>query len=766
MSDQMTISPSIEGKAPAFEFDPSQLEPFRGTGYELIRLNAPGALDAKGRQIGKAPGKGWRFAEPLDVDEAGELLSAGVNVGVRLRATDLVVDVDPRSFVEGDDPVARLQKDLGIDLDRWPRVDTGAEGLHFYMTVPEGSLVRDSVEAYPGIEFKSHGRQMVAPGSSHPSTRKAYRWDPLAEPVATAAAAPDALLELIRRPEASAASGAGEFDAERVELMLSGLDATDYRDQAKWLEVMMACHHASAGDARQEFIDWSTSDPEYADDAALIGRRWDSLHGDDAGKRVTVKTLFKALIDAGNGHLVDEASRSDPTDDFPDDLEDLPEHISDAPRDSTLDRINANRFTVLTGGRYLVGREHYDHRLKRHVVDWNPDEAVRKHMNIRSIETAENKMEKLGDWWLKHPNRRQYDWVIFDPAPKADDPAVYNLWRGWAVEPKKGNWSKLKRLLRDVLCRGDQASFDYVMRWSAFMVQHPNTPAEVALVFKGRKGTGKGTFCRALKELAGQHGRQVAQPEHFTGRFNEHLTDTILLFVDEGLWAGDKKVEGVLKNLITEPVLSFEGKNKPIIEGPNHLHIVIASNEDWVIPATPDERRFAVFETDEDAFKSLPPGFFDQLREQMDAGGRAAMLHELLAMDLGGWHPRKDIPQTEALVAQKVEGFRSDPIAYWWHRALEDGKIDYVVVEGEWPEAFQVGSEGKGDMLASLQASARSTRHRAEFTKTKLARFLSRVGVDVKARDRKGAKVWAFPPLGDARAAFERHVGGSIDWGD
>jgi len=564
----------------------------------------------------------------------------------------------------------------------------------------------------------------------------------------------------------SSATVAGEYSPDQIEELLTGLEPTKYRDQTRWLEIMMACHHASGCEAREEFIAWSTSDPEFADDAWRIGRRWDSLHADAGGKRVTVQTLFKALNAAGNGHLIDEVNRTDPADDFPDDLDDLPDFISQVPQDSTLDRINANRFTVLTGGRYLVGRERYDDRLKRHMVDWNPDEAVRKHMNIKAIETGENKREKLGDWWLKHPNRRQYDWVIFDPAPAKDDPAVYNLWRGWAVEPKKGDWLLLKRLLRDVLCRGDQASFDYVMRWSAFMVQHPNTPAEVALVFKGRKGTGKGTYCRALKELAGQHGRQVAQPEHFTGRFNEHLTDTILLFVDEGLWAGDKKVEGVLKNLITEPVLSFEGKNKPIIEGPNHLHIVIASNEDWVIPASPDERRFAVFEADDQAFGALPSGFFDDLREQMEQGGRAAMLHDLLAMELGDWHPRKGIPQTDALVAQKVEGFRSDPIAYWWHRALEDGQLEYVTTDGEWPEPFLVGSAGKGEMLDSLASSARSTRHRAEFTKTKLARFLSRVGVDVKGRDRKGAKVWAFPSLDEARAAFEQHVGGSIDWGE
>jgi hypothetical protein len=768
VSDEQRITPTTKAEAPSFEFAPEELEAFRGTGYELIPLHAPDALDKRGRPIGKAPVGRWRIDTPLDVDEAKQHLAEGRNVGVRLRETDLVVDVDRRHFKEGDDPVERLQKDLGIGLFDWPHVVTGSGGDHFYLTIPTGFAVSDTVEAYPGIEFKAHGRQIVAPGSSHPATGKPYLRDDIADvPFAAATAAPDKLLELIRRPKRPSAAEAGDYSPEQIELLLGGLDPAEYREHGRWLELMMACHHASAGEAREEFIAWSTSDPQYANDAWTIGRRWDSLHADGVGKRVTVKTLFRALINAGNGQLVDEVNRSDPADDFPDDLGDLPDFIGEQqPRDTLLDRINAGRFTVLSGGKYLVGREYLDDRMERHVVEWFPDEAVRKHMNIRSIETPDGKQKGLGDWWLKHPERRQYDRVIFDPSPTATPPEVYNLWRGWAVEPKKGDWSLLKRLVRDVLCRGDQASFDYVMRWAAFMVQQPSNPAEVALVFKGAKGVGKGTFGRQLKSLAGQHGRQVAQPEHFTGRFNEHLADTILLFVDEGLWAGDKKIEGALKNLITEPTLTFEGKNKPIIEGPNHLHVVIASNEDWVIPATPDERRFAVFEADADAKAKLPASFFEDLNEQMRNGGRAGMLHDLLAMDLDGWHPRKDIPQTEALAAQKVEGFRSDPLAFWWYRCLENGRIGYMGEPDAWTEPFEADSMVKEDMVDGANAQARAMGKRAEITKTKVARFLGKVGVDVGARNRKGAKVYAVPNLQDARKAFEVWVGAPLDWPD
>ncbi len=47
----------------------------------------------------------------------------------------------------------------------------------------------------------------------------------------------------------------------------------------------------------------------------------------------------------------------------------------------------------------------------------------------------------LGNYWLQHPNRRQYDGIVFDPE-EAIDERYYNMWRGFAVEPKEGDCSR------------------------------------------------------------------------------------------------------------------------------------------------------------------------------------------------------------------------------------------------------------------------------------------------------------------------------------
>lgn len=742
-------------------FEPRQLEAYDGTGYELIPLHAPDAADQRGRPIGKAPFRGWRQDPAISAEDAHAHMRGGENIGVRLRDVDLVVDIDPRNFCQGDDPLARLQNDLGFDAGNYPTVITGSGGKHIYMLKPAEMLVSETLPDYLGIEFKTLGRQVVAAGSVHPDTRRSYRWDDdvLAVPLSAVRQAPPRLLDITQRPSATSVSGGGERTPEELAAMLDGLDVTQFRDQGRWLEVMMASHHATAGDGRQEFITWSTGDPQFADDAWIIGRRWDSLNADSAGRRVTERTLFKALVDQGR---VDLLPRPNTEDDFPDNLggDSASEGAAEA-----LATVNAEYFTVLTAGKYLVGKERRDPLSGHLTVEWYPDHAVRKHLDACSVEVGAGKRKPLGGWWVNHPKRRRFDGVLFDPTPSAAHPHMYNLWRGWAVEPREGDWSMMKHLLREVLCGGDESAYLYALRWAAFMVQKPHVPAEVALVFRGAKGVGKGTFARALKTLAGAHGRQVAQPEHFTGKFNEHLSDTILLFVDEGLWAGDKKLEGALKNLITEPTLTFEGKYKPLVTGPNRLHVIIASNESWVVPASPDERRFAVFEANSKSHRNLPPRFFEELNRQMEGGGYEAMLAELQAMDLEEWHPRSEVPVTGALIDQKLQGLRSDPLAFWWYRTLEDGSSGMALDREGWISGpVDVDSLGKEDMLADLDTVSSGMGRRREFTKTAMARFLGSVGVNVGARDKRGGKVWRVPRLEAAREAFERHLGGPLDW--
>ncbi len=57
----------------------------------------------------------------------------------------------------------------------------------------------------------------------------------------------------------------------------------------------------------------------------------------------------------------------------------------------------------------------------------------------------------------------------------------------------------------------------------------------------------------------------------------------IFMFADEAVFAGDRQGLGQLKRLITEPTIEIEPKGLPKRTVTNYLHILMASNEDWVI---------------------------------------------------------------------------------------------------------------------------------------------------------------------------------------
>ncbi len=283
-------------------------------------------------------------------------------------------------------------------------------------------------------------------------------------------------------------------------------------------------------------------------------------------------------------------------------------------------------------------------------------------------------------WWLEHRQRREFDGIVFDPSVDGDVDGHLNLWRGFSVSAVQGKYPLFRELVDRVLAAGDPVLSDYLWRWTAWLVQNPARQAEVAIVLRGLPGTGKGTFVRALGRLFGQHFAHVSSSQHVSGKFNAHMRDCVLMFADEAfLGDGGQDAIGTMKRIITEETLFIEGKGQDAIPWPNRLHIVLASNEDWVVPAGPQERRYVV--TDVSAEHKEDFDWFAAIDAEMDGGGLSALLHDMLAMDLGDWHPRRDRPQTAALTDQKVRSLSGIEAA--WFECLQSGELPVGKSEGE-----------------------------------------------------------------------------------
>lgn len=366
--------------------------------------------------------------------------------------------------------------------------------------------------------------------------------------------------------------------------------------------------------------------------------------------------------------------------------------------------------------------------------------TIKKTKHLKDGDQEYEEAVQLGGYWLRWPDRRTYQGIELNPAgPPVSEDGYLNLWRGWGCDVRKGDWSRMRSHIINVLAAGDPEAADYILRWSAWTVQNPAKPAEVALVTRGDKGAGKGLFAGSMKRIFGAHGLQIYSSKHLVGNFNAHMRACLLLFADEAYWAGDKASESVLKGLITEATYPVEQKGVDTVDWPNRLHIIMSANDDWVVPASHDERRYAVF--DVSAAMVGDHFYFQQLRNEIDSGGLEAMLYDLLHMDLGSWHPRA-IPQNEALRRQKMQSMQ--PLWEWWESIAQDGIVP-------------AGDGSRSAAAKDLFSNFREFYPHARMNSAKFGRFLKER--ECEKSHKENGNYWSFPATDKMREDFEKKWG-------
>jgi hypothetical protein len=314
----------------------------------------------------------------------------------------------------------------------------------------------------------------------------------------------------------------------------------------------------------------------------------------------------------------------------------------------------------------------------------------------------------LGTWWWTNKDRRQYEGLTYAPNTDADIVrGKLNLWTGFTVTPVKGrrHVGYLKHL-RDNVCQGNRAHYNYLIRLMARAVQFPDQRGEIGVVLIGKKGVGKNVAVEEFGELFGPHFWTVTNPDHFTGKFNSHLQHCSILFADECLKPENKVHEQIAKTLLTGQTIMIEPKGVNAYQVKNFLHVFICTNSKWAIPATADERRWFILHVGEKHIKDF--AYFEKICDDMDAGGRANLLHYLLNLNISKFEFR-DVPETDAMLDQQertrsgidlmVEGWCREGTAPFSH----SGKPHVIVTSGsdaKTPWGFDnfIRSKAPGDL--------------------------------------------------------------------
>ena len=444
---------------------------------------------------------------------------------------------------------------------------------------------------------------------------------------------------------------------------------------------------------------------------------------------------------------------------------------------------NKHFMVVSEAGKAMIYEPAFDRILQRKFNVRITFEDFRKlHLN-RHIQIGK-KVLKAADVWLESTGRRDFlGGVVFDPSRSCATNAL-NLWDGFAVEPKAGSWDLLKSHILSVICGGNESYYNYLISWMARLVQFPAQQGEVAVVLRGGEGTGKGTLARALLHILGQHGLIISNAKHLTGNFNAHLRDCIFLFADEAFFAGDKQHVGVLKSIITEDRLTIEAKYANAQQFPNYIHLLMASNEEWVVPASLDSRRFFCLEVL--PVRANHHAYFGLIWREMEAGGFAAMLRDLLDHDLTNFNVRC-VPVTEGLHVQRALSLGVPES--WWLDVLYRGfvwqsKLGLEAWFGDWHETVSTSLLYDSYSCHAQRKHDRHPLHREAFGKFMVSMGCQRTQpgslttgehmTDVKTiygSSRQAARIektramgYKIGTLAEAREAFVKKTGLATVW--
>jgi hypothetical protein len=463
----------------------------------------------------------------------------------------------------------------------------------------------------------------------------------------------------------------------------------------------------------------------------------------------------------------------------------------------TMREFSALHAVVMIQGRAVIVYREVDADTGRHVTRYSGvgDIALKfKPLKIPIIK--ERNGQPVIEWtalfplWLESKYRTTYQQLVFKPVaglvagpvtlPKTKS---LNLYQGLTFAPVKGDCERIKEHIQAVWCDGDPTPYNYVMDWLARMFQIPQERGHTVIVLRSGEGTGKNITIDPLVRAFGEHALVAVKADGLVGRFNDDLATSVLVFANEAVWGGDKALEGALKSLITDEELPVERKYIPKFRVTNCVHLMMASNNDWVAPIGLDDRRFVVLDVSE--ARKGDHAYFAKLVNEIENGGREAFIHELLERDIRKFNPRI-LPEMKGHQSTKFDAKvrGADSVTQWWIDCLYEGEITATVEResmGQYGarmvranEDLANGWTGEVDVSRDTLYSAyvewaNRLKRRCE-AKTSFGKKLTTLaGIRTvqKGNDKTGrTRVYVIPPLDAARAALDAILKQRGPWHD
>lgn len=246
--------------------------------------------------------------------------------------------------------------------------------------------------------------------------------------------------------------------------------------------------------------------------------------------------------------------------------------------------------------------------------------------------------------WLKHPNRRGYEDVIFRPGEpeliEQPDGVALNSWQGLAV--REGDATPFVEVTDRVFSQVEPQWRDFALKLLAYKAQNPGVHVPIAIVLVGGQGTGKGTWSSMVARAFAPYS-EVMSAVALKDTFNGYVERNLIIVVNETEGHVMKDVAPKLKNYIADPLLSMRAMYRPARQVQSYATYILTANDHAAGSFAADDRRYFVVHTPHpDASLSY---WFKQRSLWAEQNG-PVIQHYLQNYDLQGWTPPGHAPTT------------------------------------------------------------------------------------------------------------------------
>lgn len=248
--------------------------------------------------------------------------------------------------------------------------------------------------------------------------------------------------------------------------------------------------------------------------------------------------------------------------------------------------------------------------------------------------------------WLKWPQRRIHQSIVYEPGKDEICDNNINSWTGWGVTPKKGS-IKIWHEFMDYFFAGDPEFRQWFEQWLAYPLQHPGHKLYTCVLLYGlTQGTGKSFIGSIIGRIYGDNYSEVTQ-EDIHSDFNHWVANKQFIMGEEITGSDRRRDADRIKTMITRNKLIVNLKYTPTYEIKDCVNYLFTSNHPDAFLLEASDRRVAVHEAPVKQWGIDKYFELDTFKNSDD--GIGALFHYFLnEVDISDFNPLGEAPSSFA----------------------------------------------------------------------------------------------------------------------